>query len=100
MAKIVWTAEAQRWLQDIYDYIAADNPTAAFSVIEGIYEKAQSLSKFPLTGYLYRTETEGDIRILLYGHYRITYLIHNKESSRVDILGIFHGALDLDRYLP
>jgi toxin ParE1/3/4 len=29
MAEIRWTEEAQRWLQDIYDYIAADNPAAA-----------------------------------------------------------------------
>jgi hypothetical protein len=29
MAEIAWTAEAQRWLKDIYDYIARDNPEAA-----------------------------------------------------------------------
>ena len=29
MAKIVWTVEAERWLEDIYAYIAADNPLAA-----------------------------------------------------------------------
>ncbi len=29
MAEITWTAEAQRWLQDIFDYIAVDNPRAA-----------------------------------------------------------------------
>lgn len=46
----------------------------------------------------YISEPEGDIRILLYGHYRIAYLI--KGSDRVDILGVFHGALDIDRYLP
>jgi hypothetical protein len=26
MAKINWTYEAECWLKDIYDYIAADNP--------------------------------------------------------------------------
>jgi len=25
MAEISWTEEAQRWLSDIYEYIAADN---------------------------------------------------------------------------
>lgn len=29
MATITWTAEAQRWLEDIFEYIAADNPCAA-----------------------------------------------------------------------
>jgi len=80
------------------DYIAADNPTAAFTVVEGIYERAQILSNFPEIGYKYRSEPEGDIRILLYGHYRITYLIRG--SDRIDILGVFHGSLDIDRYLP
>jgi plasmid stabilization system protein ParE len=31
MAEITWTAEAQRWLKDIYLYIAQDNPEAAAS---------------------------------------------------------------------
>ena len=48
-------------------------------------------------GYKYRTEPEGDIRILLYGHYRIAYLIRSNEM--IDILGVFHGAMDIDRYL-
>jgi toxin ParE1/3/4 len=98
MATIVWTEEAERWLKDIYDYIAQDNPTAALEVIEGIYERAQVLVTFPEIGHKYRTEPEGDIRILLYGHYRIAYLIRGR--SRIDILGVFHGALDLERYLP
>jgi hypothetical protein len=29
MAEIAWTEEAQRWLEDIFEYIAADNPAAA-----------------------------------------------------------------------
>ncbi|TAK09137.1 hypothetical protein EPO44_01670 [bacterium] len=29
MAEITWTAEAQRWLEDIFEYIAADNPHVA-----------------------------------------------------------------------
>jgi len=98
MAEITWTAEAERWLKDIYDYIAQDNPEAAATVIEGIYQRAQVLAVFPEIGHKYRSESEGDIRILLYGHYRIVYLIRGRE--RLDILGVFHGALEIDRYLP
>jgi plasmid stabilization system protein ParE len=29
MAEIVWTKEAKRWLEDIFEYIAAENPHAA-----------------------------------------------------------------------
>jgi len=98
MAEIIWTEEAERWLKEIYDYIAQDNPAAAEKVVSGIYQRAQILLEFPELGYKYRSEPEGDIRILLYGHYRIAYLI--KGNDRVDILGVFHGALDIDRYLP
>lgn len=98
MAEIRWTEEAHRWLRDIFDYIAADNPDAAQKVVAGIYEKAQLLRQFPEIGYKYRSEPEGEIRILLYGHYRITYLILGSES--IEILGVFHGALDLASYLP
>jgi plasmid stabilization system protein ParE len=97
MAEINWTAEAERWMRDIYDYIAQDKPVAAANVVSGIYAKTQLLRDFPEIGYMYRKEPDGDIRILLYGHYRIAYFI--KGQKRIDILGVFHGALDIDRFL-
>lgn len=97
MAKINWTAEAEQWLKDIHDYIAQDNAVAAIRVVNDIYDRAQSLSKFPELGYSYERCPNRNVRILLYGHYRIAYLI--KPDGDIDILGIFHGALDIDRYL-
>jgi len=97
MAEIRWTDEAAIWLEDIYKYIAEDNSEAAGRVAGGIYQKIQILSEFPEIGYRYCTEMEGDIRVLLYGHYRIAYLFRRPDI--VEILGIFHGALDLRRYL-
>ena len=98
MANIVWTEEAERWLKDIYDYIVQDNPVAAMKVVEDIYERAQVLASFPQIGHKYRTEPDGEIRLLLYGHYRIAYLIRGR--GRIDIIGVFHGALEIDSYLP
>ncbi len=97
MAEINWTAEAERWLKDIYDYVAEDNPVAANHTIEAIYKKAQILVEFPEIGYKYDQITNREIRILLFGHYRIAYLI--KQKNKIDILGVFHGALDIGRYL-
>ena len=51
MAKVAWTLEAERWLSDIYGYIAADNPVAAAETALGIYDRAQMLQDFPETGY-------------------------------------------------
>ncbi|HWR21408.1 MAG TPA: type II toxin-antitoxin system RelE/ParE family toxin [Verrucomicrobiae bacterium] len=59
---------------------------------------ADNLGQFPEIGHTFRSEAEGDIRIVLYGHYRIAYLL--RPSSSIDILGVFHGAIDIDRYLP
>jgi hypothetical protein len=43
VAQIVWTAEASRWLQEIYDYIAADNEEAAHRTVLAIHERAEIL---------------------------------------------------------
>ena len=94
MAEIRWTAEAQRWLKEIHGYIAADNPEAAFRTVIGIVERVEVLSHFPELGHRY-TERP-DVRVLMYGHYRIAYLIR---GANVDILGVFHGALEIARYL-
>ena len=97
MAEIKWTREAERWLKDIHDYIALDNPQAATKIVENIYQRVQTLKRLPEIGYRYYRYPEINIRILLYGHYRIAYLINSDKN--IDILGVFHGALDLDRYL-
>jgi toxin ParE1/3/4 len=97
MAQITWTREAEEWLREIYEYIAQDNPTAAEKVTSGIYRRIQTLLKFPKAGHRYREEPEGDVRVLLYGHYRIAYL-HHKDGN-ISILGVFHGAMEIDRYL-
>ena len=96
MEEIRWTEVAIKWLRNIHDYISEDNPIAARNVIEGIYEKTQILESFPEVGYKYRNESDGEIRILLYGHYRIAYLI---KQDAVEILGIFHGSMEIEKYI-
>ncbi|WP_041646035.1 type II toxin-antitoxin system RelE/ParE family toxin [Aromatoleum aromaticum] len=98
MAELRWTAEALDWLEDIHRYIASDNPSAAAKVIDGIVAKAELLSTFPDIGTRLRIVPEGEVRMVLYGHYRVAYL-HRSDSEIVEILGVFHGALDIDRYL-
>lgn len=46
MAGITWTEEALRWLEDIFEYIAEDNPQAAAHTVQGIYNRAQELARF------------------------------------------------------
>jgi plasmid stabilization system protein ParE len=70
MAQIRWTDEAQRWLTDIFEYIAAaDNLLAAARTVQGIYDRAQDLKSFPELGSRYPASSRHE-RVLLYGHYR------------------------------
>jgi toxin ParE1/3/4 len=96
MAQVIWTAEAERWLKDIYDYIAADNPRAAKRTVDAIMAKAELLCRFPELGYRYESQAVEDLRIILYGHYRIAYRIEPDE--RIPIVGVFHAALDMERF--
>ena len=95
MALIAWTDEARRWLEDIFEHIAADNPQAATRTVQGIYERAQVLATFPEIGHRHQL-SQRNVRILLYGHYRIAYLV--KDDGNIDVLGVFHGSLDITRY--
>jgi len=83
-----------RWLEDIFDYIAQDNPDAAARTVQAIYDRAQVLIQFPEMGERYARSAR-HVRILLFEHYRIAYLV---KPERVEVLGVFHGALDISRY--
>ena len=97
MASINWAAEGERWLNEIYTYISREIPAAAVKVVEAIYSKVDLLKTFPYLGSRYDPESEDDIQILLYGHYRIAYLV--KSYQQIDILGFFHTALKIEQYL-
>ncbi len=47
-----------------------------------IYDKVQTLALFPRMGTLYDPHMDDKVRILLYGHYRIAYLVNLSSSVR------------------
>lgn len=81
MVQINWTREAEVWLRDIYTYIAIDNRAAAERTIAGILKKF-TCSNTPALGHRYEAEKSREVRILLYGHYRIAYLIKSRHEYR------------------
>lgn len=66
-------------------------------MVTGIYEEIQLLRTHPRLGQRYEPISDRQVREILYGHYRIAYLL--KSEKRIEILGIFHGAMDIERYL-
>ena len=98
MAEVRWTEEAAERLGEIFEYIAETSPQAAAETVGGIYRLAETLDCFPERGFAYETRSGRSVRIVLYGHYRVVYRL--EPSAAVIILGVFHGAMDLPRYLP
>ena len=82
MAEVIWTPEAERWLREIHSYIATDNPNAAEKVVRGNYGRVEILRQFPEIGYKYE-RSQRHIRILLYGHYRIAYLLDDSRNCSI-----------------
>lgn len=89
MAKLMWTDEARGSLVDIYDYIAKQSIDAALRTIEGIYRKSEVLQDFPRIGFLHRKADNEEVRIVLYGHYRIVYLV---DGDCAIVTGVVHTS--------
>ena len=97
MARIVWTEESVVWLRQIYDYLSERSVEAADKTIAGIVAKCRLLEEHPELGYRFLERQDRQIRIVLYGHYRIAYLI--RDASTIQVLGVYHAALDIERLI-
>lgn len=95
MARIVWTAEAAHCLEAIHGYIAGSSPRGAFEVASQIYEKVQLLGSHPRLGVQLPQFTDREVRETLSGWYRIPYEV--TKDGTVVILGVFHGAMEIER---
>jgi plasmid stabilization system protein ParE len=91
MASLIWSDFAIECLRGIRDYIARDSPQSAQRVIEGIYDRTGILRQFPELGYKHQDSDFGDVRVLLYGHYRISYAY---DGQAVRVLGVYHSAMN------
>lgn len=89
--------EAARWLEDIHDHSASESPSSAHRVVIGIHKKIQLLRDHPRLGQRYEPVVDREVREILFGHYRIAYLV--KSELRIETLGIFHAAMEIKRYL-
>lgn len=90
--KVVWTKQAQRDLQAIYDYIALDSPHYAARVIDTLLETETRIGEFPASGSLVRERQRSDIRQVRRYSYRIIYRILR---SRIDVLTVVHQRREL-----
>ena len=92
MPTIERTSQPEIDLIEIADFIARDNPIAAFRLLEQFDAKFAMLSRQPLIGEPRDDLAEG-LRQFTAGGYVIFYL---PQDAGVRIVGVLHGARNVD----
>jgi len=83
--KILWSPLAVERLENIFEYISKDDISAAHKMVERIFKKVETLSKFPERGRKVPVVNREEIREVFENEYRIIYRV---ESTRVFVLSI------------
>tara|TARA_R100001143_G_scaffold44720_1_gene40090 strand:- start:5654 stop:5944 length:291 start_codon:yes stop_codon:yes gene_type:complete len=91
--KVFWTEQAEKQLDQIFEYIAIDSSLYAHRTVVQIIEEAESILHHPQKGRKVPEYERGDIREVFHHPYRIIYLLKDKT---IEILSVIHGA----RLLP
>jgi len=81
MSEFVLHPEAVKDLEEIWEYIAAENLDAADRVREEIYDAIQSLVPFPYVGHSRSDLTSRPLRFQVVREYVIAYAAEEKPAS-------------------
>ncbi|MDM7856806.1 type II toxin-antitoxin system RelE/ParE family toxin [Thiopseudomonas acetoxidans] len=85
MMELLWTPEAVRERESIYDYIEEDNPLAALALDDLIAEKTAVLQDFPKMGRSGRVA--GTFELVVHSSYMVVY---ETVERQVRILNVVH----------
>ena len=96
MGKVIWTDPALDDLHDIIEHISEDSPVYAERFGLQVVESPRRLEQFPYCGRTVPEFKDENIRELIYGSYRIIYLIRNDDCY---ITAVIHGSRDILRHL-
>ena len=94
--QLVYSPEARDDLDEIFDFIAADNPRRARTYIQDIQKACQGLCETPLIG-MERPDLRPDLRILPL--WRRIVIAYELPAGRVDVLRVFSGGQDYQAIL-
>jgi plasmid stabilization system protein ParE len=87
---VVWTEPALADAEDIWRYIARDDPDAAERIRDGLFAQTELLGRHPYLGAVYERDRSGRTRETSYRNYRIFYEVV-EDQGRVEILHVRHG---------
>ena len=95
MIPYVVSPRARADLDEIWDYVAEDSPSAADRLLATFEEKLLLLAKQPLLGQS-RDELRPGIRSFVVGRYVVYYQL---ADDRIRVVRVLHGARDVDALL-
>jgi toxin ParE1/3/4 len=86
--RILWTDQASEQLASAYDYVLAENPSAAEKQLEIVLRAVEQLANFPEMGRLGRVD--GTRELVIQGTpYIVAYRLR---GATVRVLALLHGA--------
>ena len=92
MARVLKRPLAENDLDEIWLYIAQDNPDSADALLDKIEERCQALAQFPFIG-TNRDELMPDLRSLPVGNCLIFYM---PIEDGIVVVRVLHGMRDVD----
>ncbi len=93
MSRALLTPQAERDIDDIGEYIAANNPAEAYQLVRSIRQRCQALAKMPETGRS-REELAPGLRISHVGRYLIFF---RPDPEGIEVVRVVHGSRDLPK---
>jgi toxin ParE1/3/4 len=89
--RVVLSNQAAVDLEEIGDYIAADNPVRALSFVRELRDHFHRIAKAPLA-YAQRPELGDGVRSCTHGNYLILFI---PDESEVLVVRVVHGRREL-----
>lgn len=96
MVQVIWTQPALNDLRDIVQHISQDSAVYAERFAHSVVQAPKRLARFPHSGRVTPEFGKPGIRELIYGSYRIIYVIRR---STCYIVAVVHGSRDILRHL-
>jgi toxin ParE1/3/4 len=94
-----WSKRAEADLEDIYQYIAADDPVAAARWVEKLMDRARKVAPLPHSGRVVPEFGVPELREVLVRTYRIVYRIREHEMQVITVFEghrLFPGDVDVE----
>lgn len=90
VSKVVWLGRAERDLENLHDYIARDNPTAATRYVKAFRNACRRLVDYPLSGKAF----DDRYRVIIYRNHLV---FHRYDPARkvVTVVRVVDGRRDL-----